>query len=596
MCLDDQLRTTSELSNYGFGLCHKAWEYLKSFLVNEYHVQESNNGDTEDSNAKNNTKSEPKVVAVRNSGRNDASHNRRFAKIASDSNNNSDFDSNKKPGITDVRKRKSVFKVIPENFSTLSNELARDRINKHDIARQEVKRLIDEKSTKKYGKYLNLKKQTYSKQQQLRNLSKNSSRNNLQFLNFGNVTTFAHSNKSLLDDSYTNFYNNNRSYNHNAMNLTGRMYPKNSRTLNDATQLFTVANRTTNSNNTLTYPNDSNTSCLLPNTSAFNTSGILNSSKSTITMNGANKKLFLNSRAVGSSNNDDLRIVKIKKIARRDNHISDIANNYLKNFQYKSYQDILKSKRELQRQIEQRKDIFLQKSRIQDLNSEQYAKVKKFWDFQGGSNIIICTINNIDIRITDLKTLKNGEWLNDNIIDSYLSMIVNRNNSSKGSLPQIFVFTTHFFTTLQAKGYNGVRRWAMRKKINVLELDYIFVPINIMNSHWTLAIINNKEKKFQYYDSLPGSHDGNAIMENLAHYMNNERKRLLGNMDVKHENEYDFQNCNNGPKQKNGFDCGVFACMEIEYLARESPLNFGQNDMLTFRKRMAYELITEKLL
>jgi Ulp1 family protease len=33
-------------------------------------------------------------------------------------------------------------------------------------------------------------------------------------------------------------------------------------------------------------------------------------------------------------------------------------------------------------------------------------------------------------------------------------------------------------------------------------VDRIIIPINIRNAHWTLAIINVKDKEFVYYDSL----------------------------------------------------------------------------------------------
>ncbi len=36
---------------------------------------------------------------------------------------------------------------------------------------------------------------------------------------------------------------------------------------------------------------------------------------------------------------------------------------------------------------------------------------------------------------------------------------------------------------------------------DIFSLKYIFCPININNSHWTLAVIFMEAKKIQYYDS-----------------------------------------------------------------------------------------------
>lgn len=36
---------------------------------------------------------------------------------------------------------------------------------------------------------------------------------------------------------------------------------------------------------------------------------------------------------------------------------------------------------------------------------------------------------------------------------------------------------------------------------NLLEVDRIIIPMNIMNTHWVLIMIDIKNKRFVYYDS-----------------------------------------------------------------------------------------------
>ena len=50
------------------------------------------------------------------------------------------------------------------------------------------------------------------------------------------------------------------------------------------------------------------------------------------------------------------------------------------------------------------------------------------------------------------------------------------------------------------------------------------------------------------------------------------------------------------PQQQNGSDCGIFACKVAEYLSRETPLSFDQEDMAYFRKRMIWEITKNQLL
>lgn len=50
------------------------------------------------------------------------------------------------------------------------------------------------------------------------------------------------------------------------------------------------------------------------------------------------------------------------------------------------------------------------------------------------------------------------------------------------------------------------------------------------------------------------------------------------------------------PQQRNGSDCGVFACIYAEYLTRGAELTFTQEHMGYFRKKMIYELIVKRIL
>lgn len=101
---------------------------------------------------------------------------------------------------------------------------------------------------------------------------------------------------------------------------------------------------------------------------------------------------------------------------------------------------------------------------------------------------------NIDISFADLQTLRDGRWLNDNIIDFYLNLVMKRNS-------KVFIWTTHFYSTLASRGYSGVARWAKRKKIDLFTMDKVIVPVNISNTHWALAVIDNLQKTITYYDS-----------------------------------------------------------------------------------------------
>ena len=49
------------------------------------------------------------------------------------------------------------------------------------------------------------------------------------------------------------------------------------------------------------------------------------------------------------------------------------------------------------------------------------------------------------------------------------------------------------------------------------------------------------------------------------------------------------------PFQKNGYDCGVFACMYADYLASGTPMDFSQSDIPVMRSRMLLALLMGSL-
>lgn len=222
-------------------------------------------------------------------------------------------------------------------------------------------------------------------------------------------------------------------------------------------------------------------------------------------------------------------------------------------------------------------------SAITELPKLALGLVNKHWNSHSSSVIVSNYL--IDISTRDLQTLSDGKWLNDNIIDYYFNLIT-------GGLPSVFGWTTHFFTTLQEKGYQGVARWAKRKRVDVTLKDLVLVPINIMLTHWALATVNNKEKTFEYYDSLTSK--GNLpALKILREYMTQEGKRIGSGIDFM---SYEMKPNMETPQQRNGFDCGVFTCTCAKFVAFHKPLSYGQKDMKILRRRMAYEIIENKML
>ncbi|KAI3382861.1 hypothetical protein SNEBB_005430 [Seison nebaliae] len=198
-------------------------------------------------------------------------------------------------------------------------------------------------------------------------------------------------------------------------------------------------------------------------------------------------------------------------------------------------------------------------------------------------------VDDNEILSKDLRTLKNGEWLNDEIINSYLTLICNR-SKKKSNLPSCYHFNTFFYTNLRDKGYNSVRRWTRR--INVFKFDIIIVPLHL-HVHWVLAIIDNRIKTIKIYDSFSGDNTkaGQLLFQYLISEMKDKLKTDLNKDEWKvHIYPKDV------PQQSNSYDCGVFLCKNADFLARDAKLIFNQDHIPYFRTRMCHEIMKKQLL
>ena len=50
--------------------------------------------------------------------------------------------------------------------------------------------------------------------------------------------------------------------------------------------------------------------------------------------------------------------------------------------------------------------------------------------------------------------------------------------------------------------YTAVKRWT--RKVDVFTKDLLICPIHCHGNHWTLAVVNLLDKRFEYLDSLSG--------------------------------------------------------------------------------------------
>uniref|UniRef100_A0A8C6Y0X1 SUMO specific peptidase 1 n=1 Tax=Naja naja TaxID=35670 RepID=A0A8C6Y0X1_NAJNA len=118
----------------------------------------------------------------------------------------------------------------------------------------------------------------------------------------------------------------------------------------------------------------------------------------------------------------------------------------------------------------------------------------------GNQDEVLSEAFRLTITRKDIQTLKHLNWLNDEIINFYMNMLMER--SKQKGFPTVHAFNTFFFTKLKTAGYPAVKRWT--KKVDIFSVDILLVPIHL-GVHWCLAVTDFRKKNITYYDSMGGS-------------------------------------------------------------------------------------------
>lgn len=196
---------------------------------------------------------------------------------------------------------------------------------------------------------------------------------------------------------------------------------------------------------------------------------------------------------------------------------------------------------------------------------------------------------NLIITRQDIETLVEDQWLNDNIINFYMNLLMERSQQNPENLPRVYALNTFFIPCLLRSGYSAVRRWT--KNVNIFAYDIIVVPVHVDNVHWCMAIIDLKNKNLKYYDSLGKANP--QVVDALEDYLKQE------SLDKQNQpfdtTLFTTEALADTPQQTNGSDCGVFSCMIAENITRNNEITISQNDIPYLRQRMILEIIQGKL-
>ncbi|XP_026223662.1 sentrin-specific protease 1 [Anabas testudineus] len=237
--------------------------------------------------------------------------------------------------------------------------------------------------------------------------------------------------------------------------------------------------------------------------------------------------------------------------------------------------------------IEEPKSL-VEKPEFPQLTEEMEAEINRA--LRGGSpHEVLSEGFGLSLTRKDLQTLSNLNWLNDEVINFYMNLLVERSKDS--SLPSVNTFNTFFYPKLRSSGYSAVRRWT--KKMDIFSKDILLVPVHL-GVHWCLSVVDFRKKAIMYFDSMGGNND--EACKILFEYLQQESKDKKGKeLDTSGWTLHSKKRTEI-PQQMNGSDCGMFTCKYADYITKDKPITFTQIHMPYFRKRMVWEILNRKLL
>jgi len=157
-------------------------------------------------------------------------------------------------------------------------------------------------------------------------------------------------------------------------------------------------------------------------------------------------------------------------------------------------------------------------------------------------NMRLGFVGSIDIRKKDFETLDARNWLNDNVISAYFSTL------------QVSELSLAFMTTFLVLSNGNLRSECVKHFVDAVNKNnFVVVPINIGDCHWTLVVIDCLQRRMFYMDPMTQqqTEKGRKVLSNLSNAFESN-----SSSDIKFSLHFSTHHA----IQNDNHSCGVFVC------------------------------------
>jgi sentrin-specific protease 1 len=213
----------------------------------------------------------------------------------------------------------------------------------------------------------------------------------------------------------------------------------------------------------------------------------------------------------------------------------------------------------------------------------------------GGNKVAVKVIRK------SFQTLHPQQWLNDEVINFYTCALCRKKSPTHATVSKYkHCYSSHFMAVLMQDrhaslagvyNYAGVQKWGAKVPGgNIFAFSKLAIPINYVQLHWALVVVDMKEHSVQCYDSC--GNNGDRFVQHIFQYLQDEHYKLFGSGLPYLQNwKIQGKTPKNLPRQKNSYDCGVYCCSYIEFLFDNLSIPTNQVELDNRRLHIAQTIL-----
>lgn len=180
-------------------------------------------------------------------------------------------------------------------------------------------------------------------------------------------------------------------------------------------------------------------------------------------------------------------------------------------------------------------------------------------------------INNVIITSEDCRSLAGKNWVNDNIVNVFQSMMNEK--------------FAEFYYGLDTFSYVNIERFEGKytvPKVDITQLPIVSIPIHLID-HWVGVTYSTSEKQLICYDSL-----SDEFREDVVELVLLFLKHTFNHDDIEIVNGLQFEL----PKQQNLCDCGILMMAFFEGVCLPEFPHFDDGHAEYFRMKFILEVVS----